>query len=116
MSINFKQGEDITLDIIVTDESSNPITVSGFTSVSVSLFIKESLMLTFSSGLTCTMDEDITSYSGNTIKIDLTRDMTKNFPVGEITAKILIDKNNIVKEYSYIIGDVTIGYMKNKTI
>ena len=112
---NFKQGEDLTILVEVKDDSGNSVQLSGASSIVCEIFIKESLQVTYSTGITCSDDESITTVSGNTITIGLTRTITKDFCVGDVIAKILVKNNGLTKEYSTTIGTCNKGYIKDKT-
>lgn len=113
---DFKQGEDLTINVEVKDSAGNSIALSGASAISVEIYIKESLQVTYSTGITCSSDQSITSYSGSTITLSLTRAITKGFCVGDVVAKILVKDNSLVKEYTTAIGTCEKGYSKDKTI
>lgn len=114
--MNFNQGEDIEIVINVVDSSNNVVVLSSATSVVVGIFIKEIIISTYSTGVTCTDNENITSISGSTITLDIPRSITKTFPVGEVYAKVLVTENSMTDEYSIYIGTCNKGYLKDNKI
>lgn len=116
------QGESIPISVYVIDDNSTPVSCTSATSVVCSIYIKETEQISFQTGLTSCIANNfgynnITSISGNTIQISLTRAETSKFCIGEMKAiTFLTNPDGTQIEYSSVIGEVLKGYDKNKII
>lgn len=124
MAYNIIKGEDLTITIPLVDDNNNKLSLTGSTSIRVGLIIKETIVYKY---MDVSKETLISGYgtcnSGSTIydlNVYLTRAQTADFPVGPMTANVLIRyaagfQTNTYYEYSYDIGTVYKGYMNEET-
>jgi len=124
--ITVKQGEDIVLDVVIYDENNNKVTLSTATKLRMSLTVRgieafkyadktlEPLLITDGDLVINTLD-------ATRVNVLITREQSKLFPLGELSGTILIETPDTVltnkrDEYTYILGTIVKGVMKNETL
>jgi len=117
-SYTFKPGETINMDVQILDDLNNAVNISGATNIRARLYIKNVKVAQFQlSGTTSINGYNVlTIKDSSTITLPLSRTITKNFVVGEISASVLVDVTNTINEYSYIMGSVLSGKMFDEEI
>jgi hypothetical protein len=122
--INIRQGEDLILEIIVYDNDNQKINLTGYTKIRVGLIIKDQIVYKY-------MDTELESIlpgygevfvdnaDSSKLNLYLTREQSATFPIGELSASVLIEYPDteleaIANEYQYIIGNVYKGYLKTE--
>ena len=124
MAYNILQGEDLTITIPLVDDNNNSLSLSGATSIRVGLVIKETVVYKY---MDTSLETLISGYgncmSGSTLtnlNVVLTRAQTADFPVGPMTANVLIRfatgiQTNTYYEYTYSVGTVYKAYLQDET-
>jgi len=126
MNYKIRQGEDLILNIPVLDDNNNKVDLSTTTKIRLSLFIKG---LNVFSYLDQTKETPIAGYGDITVNttdtsiidLNLTREQSKTFPIGEITCSVLLEFPDAVLtnkryEYEYSVGDMEKGYLKSEVL
>jgi len=126
MSIEFKQGEDLIIQIPVYNKANERVVLTDAIKIRVAFLIKR---LTAQKYLDDSRESAISGYSKVIINatdptildVYVTREDSKGFPIGELTAQILvefpdIELDKIAHEYSSVIGSVTQGYLKDEDL
>lgn len=125
MNIKIKQGEDIFINLPVTNENNEIVDILNAEKVRMSIYIKNQHIISFMDlsleGSLLSGYKDMEVATGNELNIVLTRDITKNFPTGEMKAIVLVEETGsnlslIRNEYSFVIGTVEEGFMKDETL
>jgi hypothetical protein len=124
--IELKQGEDIVLQIPVIDDSNSPVDVSAANKIRVSLSVngtsvKSYLDSTKETAIAGYGDVTVNASLSNILDLNIIRDDSATFPIGTLTAYILVDfpdgtLTNKRVEYSYAVGTVIKGSMKNESL
>jgi hypothetical protein len=124
--IELKQGEDLVLQIPVIDDSNSPVDVSSANKIRVSLFVNGTSVKSY---LDSTKEAAIAGYGDVTVNVSLSnlldlnivRADSSSFPIGAMVAYILVDfpdgdLTNKRVEYSYTVGTVIKGSMKDESL
>ena len=126
MAINFKQGEDLILQIPVIDNQNDKIVLVGLNKIRVAFLIKQQTVQKY---LDANLETALTGYGDVSVNITdntvldvyITREQSKDFPIGELSASVLIEYpdtslTGIAEEYIYVIGNVLKGYLKDEDL
>lgn len=129
MGYKITQGEDVLISIPIIDNNNNPIDLSGALKVRVALIVKNLIVYRYMDKI---LEAPIAGYGtltilnttgeiNNVILLSLLRNESSTFPIGDMTASILIefpDADLLVKrvEYSYSIGTILKGQLKDENL
>lgn len=124
--MEIKQGEDLVVQIPVIDDSNNPLNFTTATKIRVSLFVngtqvKSYLDSTKEAVIAGYGEVSVNSVTNNILDLKIIRDDSVLFPIGTISAYILVEFPDVTltnkrEEYSFTLGTVIKGYMKNETL
>jgi len=124
--ITLRQGEDIVLDVVVYDENNNKVDLSTATKIRLSLTVRGIEAFKYADKtleplLTTYGDLVINSLDATRVDVLITREQSKLFPLGELSGTILIETPDAVltnkrDEYTYTLGTIVKGVMKNETL
>lgn len=123
---SFKQGQDLILELQVLDNENQKVTLTGSEKIRVAFVIKN---LTVQKYLDSTLEAPLSGYGEVTINtldatkldIQITREQSKAFPIGELNATVLLEfpdavLDGIATEFSYVVGNVLKGFMKDEDL
>ena len=125
-TINFKQGEDLIVQIPVYDTNFQLVDISNADKVRVAFIIKDGVAKKF---LDYTLEPNISGYGvcyannldPTIVDVYVTREISRDLPVGQLSARILVEfpdtlLNNIAVEYVAEVGSVLQGYLKDEDL
>ena len=123
---NFKQGHDLILEVQVLNEQNQKVTLTGAEKIRVALIVKK---VTIQKYLDSTLESVISGYGEVSINatdatkldIQITREQSKLFPIGELSVTILVEfpdaiLDGIATEYTYVVGNILKGYLKDEDL
>jgi len=124
---NFKQGEDLIIEIPVLDNQNNKVSLTTATKIRVGFFINNREAKKY---LDVSLEPIISGYGEVTINtvndyvldVEVLRADSSQFSIGDLNATILVSfpdavlTDGIVNEYTYDIGSVTKGYLKTEDL
>lgn len=126
MSYLIKQGEDVIIEIPVLDESNNKVALTTATKIRVAFSVKNLEVYKY---IDTSLEAAIAGYGivsvngTNNYQLDISasRIQTKTFPIGELSASVLIEfpdgiLTNKRVEYTYVIGSVQQGILKSEDL
>ena len=126
MSYNIKQGEDLIVELVVIDENNQKVDLTTATKIRVGFTIKGTIVKKY-------IDTDketiisgygvvsVNSVNSSQLDILVKRSHTSTFPIGNISATVLIEFPDVdlttkTIEYTYIIGVVEAGILKEEDL
>lgn len=117
--ITIKQGEDLALDIPILDRNNSPLDLTLASAVRCALSVKNSVSARYAD--TVVAGYGILTFTGTSITLNITRTQSALFPIGTLTATVLIEFPDVVLtdkryEYSTILGNVLKGELKDELI
>jgi len=123
---SFKQGHDLILEVQVLDEQNNKVTLTGADKIRVALIVKK---VTIQKYLDSTLEAVISGYGDVTVNatdatkvdIQITREQSKLFPIGELSVTVLVEfpdavLDGVATEYTYVVGNVLKGYLRDEDL
>jgi len=123
---NFRQGEDLILEITVLDNNNEKVSLTFAGAIRVGFNIKNQIVQKY---MDISLESPISGYGSvsvdfsddSKLNVLVTREQSKDFPIGELTATVLIEfadtaLEGIVNEYTYTIGNVLKGYLKDEDL
>lgn len=126
MAVNFRQGEDLILEIPVIDNQNTKVVLTGLDKIRVAFIIK---LQTVQKYLDTDLETILTGYGevfvnaiDNTVlDVYVTREQSKGFPIGELSASVIIQYpdtalTGIAEEYEFVLGNVLKGYLKDEDL
>lgn len=124
--VNFRQGEDLILEIQVLNNENVKVDLSLASKIRVGFNIKNLVVQKYLDPL---LENQLPDYGDvfinatDSTKLDVyvTREQSRDFPIGQLSATVLIEifdtsLEGIVDEYTYIIGNVLKGYLKDEQL
>ena len=125
--VNFRQGEDLIIELSVLDKQNEKIDLSSASKIRVAFVIKG---LTIQKYLDPSLESAISGYgivSINSVDLSLleiyvTREQSRNFPTGKVTANVLFENADtslagLAEEYVYEdIALVSKGTLKDEDL
>lgn len=122
----FRQGEDLILEIIVLDNNNAKVDLAESDKIRVGLIIKNQIVQKY---LDSSLEPAISGYGDVTVdgvdssklNVSVTREQSKLFPIGELSANVLIEipdtaLDGIAFEFTFLIGSVLKGYLKDEDL
>ena len=126
MKYQIKQGEDLVLQIPVLDNSNREITLTSATKIRVALTVrnlevKKYLDSSLESAISGYGDISINTTNNYMIDLNLIREDSKSFPLGELSATVLLEFADATLtdkryEYTYLIGTISKGILKSEDL
>lgn len=126
MAIKLKQGEDLLLELVVLDEDNNKVDLTTANKIRVSFDVKNLVVYKYldqtrEAAIAGYGDVEVNATNNYQLDIRVLRNQSATFPIGNISATVLIDFPDAILtnrryEYTYAIGTVEKGILKSEDL
>lgn len=124
--LHLKQGDDANLNIPVHDHFNYPVDLSQANDVRIEVLVNNKVMQNYSLSDQTAQGYGViqvdTTYN-NVLQVKLQREQTKSWPVGALTAVVLIQYNDVSipsgfrhDEETYIVGSISKGHLVKEAL
>lgn len=126
MDYKIRQGNDLAIEIPVLDDNSSKVDMTLATVVRVALSVKGLIVHKY---LDSTREAAIVGYSdvvvngsiNSQLDLNITREYSKDFPIGSLTATVLLEFPDATLtdkrvEYTYDIGTIETGTLRAEAL
>lgn len=123
MNYKLRQGEDQVIEIVVIDDDNNKVDLTQASKIRVGLYIKNLLVFQYEPAWTGSTygEVEVDQLIPYQLNLLLTRSQSRTFPIGDITAVVLLEFPDALLttktvEYTYLVGTMEKGFLKNEIL